>query len=96
MNKRTISTRTRTGITKLQALEQMKKATSAFKKEIAKILEDNDLFYCVDTDIKNRVSKTNRCVDNMVYALLSEKSIVHAMIKCDLKTRKEALEFGYY
>jgi hypothetical protein len=96
MKKRTISARTSIGITKLQALKQMEKAASTFKKEIAKILEDNDLFYCVDTDIKNRVSKGNRCVDDMVYSLLSKKTIVHAMIKCDLKTRKEALEFGYY
>lgn len=96
MKKRTISARTRTGITKRQVFNQMKKVTSAFKKEITKILEDNDLFYCVDTDIKNRVSKTNRCADDMVYALLSGKSIVHAMIMCDLKTKEEALEFGYY
>ena len=96
MKKRTISARTRTGITKLQALKRMENVASAFKKKIAKILEDNDLFYCVDTDIKNRVSTTNRCADDMVYALLSEISIVHSMIRCDLKTRKEALEFGYY
>jgi hypothetical protein len=96
MENNTISAKTCTGITKLEALNQMEKATSAFKQEIAKILNDNDLFYCVDTDIKNRVSEGNRCVDDMVYSLLSEKSIVHAMIRCDLKTRKEALEFGYY
>lgn len=96
MNKRTVSARTKTGITKLQALNQMKKATSAFKKEIAKILKDNDLFYCADTGFENRVSNRNRCVNDMINSLLREKWIAHNMLLGDLKTRKEALEFGYY
>ena len=83
-------------MTKHQALEQMKKAALDFKREVAKILEDNDLFYCIDTDIKDRVSTNNRCADDMVYSLMSPRSLSGCMIMCDLKTRKEALEFGYH
>lgn len=93
--KRKVSARTATGITKLQALKQMKKALFTFKRQIGKILKDNDLFYCADTDIKDRVRKGIRCVDDMVFSLTEEGSLVNCMMMCDLKTRKEALEFGY-
>ena len=83
-------------MTKIQALKKMKNAASAFKKEVSKILEDNDLFYCADTDIKDRVSTNNRCVDDMIYSLMESRSLVGCMIMCDLKTRKEALKFGYH
>lgn len=83
-------------MTKSQALKKMKNAASVFKKEVSKILEDNDLFYCVDTDIKDRVSTNNRCVDDMIYSLMSSGSLAGCMIMCDLKTRKEALKFGYH
>lgn len=95
MKKRTISTRTCTGITTLQALKQMEKAAFVFRKEVSKILKDNDLFYCTGTDIKNHVSNNNRCVDAMLFSLIRKKSIAHDMIMCKLKTRKEALEFAY-
>ena len=93
--KRTISAKTRTGITKLQALKQMKKAYWIFRQEVAKILNDNDLFYCIDTDIKNRISSKNRCVNDMVFSLANTGSLANCMIMCDLKTREEAKEFGY-
>lgn len=83
-------------MTKSQALKEMKKAASVFKKEVSKILEDNDLFYCIDTDVKDRVSTNNRCVDDMIYSLMESGSLVGCMIMCDLKTRKEALKFGYH
>ena len=91
--KRKISARTCTGITKLQALKQMKKALWMFKREVGKILKDNDLFYCLDTDVENRVSKNIRSVDDMVFSLVDNGSLANCMIMCDLKTRKEAREF---
>ena len=94
--KRKVSAKTAIGITKRQALKQMKKALFAFKRQIGKILKDNDLFYCVDTDIEDRVSKEIRCVNDMVFSLIEEGSLANCMMMCDLKTRKEALEFGYH
>ena len=83
-------------MTKSQALKEMKKAAAVFKKEVSKILEDNDLFYCIDTDVKDRVSTNNRGVNDMIYSLMSRRSLVGCMIMRDLKTRKEALKFGYH
>ncbi len=93
---RKVSARTATGITKLQALKQMKKALFTFKRQVGKILKDNDLFYCGDTDIEDRVSKETRCVNDMVFSLIEEGSLANCMMMCDLMTRKEALEFGYH
>ena len=87
--------RTCTGITKLQALKQLKHAAALYKKEVAKILRDNDLFYCEDVAWKNRITNCNRSVDNMINILIDE-SADYDWLKHFLMTRKEALEAGFY
>lgn len=87
-----ISSRTKLGITKLQALKQMKKLYFEFERAIGKIMHENDLYYVNNRDIERRVSRKIRSIKDMAYVLSSGGTIRHSFIMCDLKTRSETEE----
>lgn len=84
--------RTKLGITKCQALKQMKKLYFEYERAIGKVMKENDLYYAYNRDVNDRVRRGVRSIRDMAFVLSTSGSLAHSMIMCDLKTRAETEE----
>ena len=81
------------GLTKVQVMKQLKSVAHAYKKEVGKILKENDMFYCNPREcMEEYLRDCSRGVNDVASALCRHGTIQRAYLDVDLMTRQEMLE----
>ena len=85
--------RTVKGLTKVQVMKQLKSVAHAYKKEVGKILKENDMFYCNPWEcMEEYLRNCSRGVNDVASALCRHGTMQRAYLDVDLMTRKEMQE----